>query len=393
MFKSQLTKTQRDDMKINNDFEKRRDRLAQSHHGYKNKIKSIPDFEIEEYDCGEEPLEVLVKLLSNMSYNVLKMCMEMFNGTPGNDRKDKIKRITAKLLLEYGENSKELTTQMNMMIKELPKHGIDTKLPRDFMTTMINVISLIDQKRDEETDTFLTEQDEEAEFMKQQETLTQQRRQLLGLKKKNLTKETKDTERRTILDYNSSDSEDTMRSKVPLTLEIDHNNITKLKQRILVWAASQPDYVANDVPIKLLVKNLDMIFSGKYRALSTVSKEEARTLMLPAWLDKRIKETPANTIIRPDKTKQIKVKSNKSGQDSPAKMDSYKIPRKKKTLTRNVSESSMSHEENSEKKKATPSERPTTKTLNSPGYKEKDILDVIRIVDKTNTEDWHPYTQ
>ena len=52
MFKSQLTKTQRDDMKINNDFEKRRDRLAQSHHGYKNKIKSIPDFEIEEYDCG-----------------------------------------------------------------------------------------------------------------------------------------------------------------------------------------------------------------------------------------------------------------------------------------------------------------------------------------------------
>ena len=205
MFKSQLTKTQRDDMKINNDFEKRRDRLAQSHHGYKNKIKSIPDFEIEEYDCGEEPLEVLVKLLSNISYNVLKMCMEMFNGTPGNDRKDKIKRITAKLLLEYGENSKELTTQMNMMIKELPKHGIDTKLPKDFMTTMINVISLIDQKRDEETDTFLAEQDEEAEFMKQQETLTQQRRQLLGLKKKNLTKETKDTERRTILDYNSSD--------------------------------------------------------------------------------------------------------------------------------------------------------------------------------------------
>ena len=117
MFKSQLTKTQRDDMKINNDFEKRRDRLAQSHHGYKNKIKSLPDFEIEEYDCGEEPLEVLVKLLSNISYNVLKMCMEVFNGTPGTDRKDKIKRVTAKLLLDYGENSEELTTQMNMMIK------------------------------------------------------------------------------------------------------------------------------------------------------------------------------------------------------------------------------------------------------------------------------------
>ena len=58
MFKSQLTKSQRDDMKINNEFEKRRDRLANSHNGYKNKIKSLPDFEIEEYDCGEEPLEV-----------------------------------------------------------------------------------------------------------------------------------------------------------------------------------------------------------------------------------------------------------------------------------------------------------------------------------------------
>ena len=227
------------------------------------------------------------------------MCMEMFNGTPGNDRKDKIKRITAKLLLDYGENSKELVTQMNMMIKELPKHGIDTKLPKDFMTTMINVISLIEQKRDEETDLFLARQDEEAEVIKQQEAITQQRRQLLGLKKKTMNKENKDMEKKTILDYNSSDSEDTMRSKIPMTLEIDHNNITKLKQRILVWAASQPDYVANDVPIKLLVKNLDIIYSGKYRALSTVSKEEARTLMLPAWLDKRIKETPANTVIRP----------------------------------------------------------------------------------------------
>ena len=81
--------------------------------------------------------------------------MEVFNGAPGNDRKDKIKRITAKLLLDYGENSKELTTQINMMINELPKHGIDTKLSKDFMTTMINVISLIDQKRDDETDNFM----------------------------------------------------------------------------------------------------------------------------------------------------------------------------------------------------------------------------------------------
>ena len=88
-----------------------------------------------------------------------------------------------------------------------------------------------------------------------------------------------------------------MKAKVPMSLEIDHNNITKLKQRILVWAASQPDYVANNVPIKLLVKNLDQIYSGRYRPLSSVSKEEARTLMLPAWLDKRIKETSVNTMI------------------------------------------------------------------------------------------------
>ena len=53
MFKSQLTKANRDDIKVNNEFEKRRDRLANSHQGYKSKIKSLPDFEIEEYDCGD----------------------------------------------------------------------------------------------------------------------------------------------------------------------------------------------------------------------------------------------------------------------------------------------------------------------------------------------------
>ena len=157
MSKSQLTRRQRDDIKTSNEFEKRRDRLANGHHGYKNKNKSLPDFEIEEYDCGD-PLEVLFTRMSNMSYNVLKMCMEVFNGTPGNDRKDKIRRITAKLLLDYEENSKELTEQMNTMIKELAKHGIDTKLTKGFLTAMINVISLIDQKRDEETDNFMAEE-------------------------------------------------------------------------------------------------------------------------------------------------------------------------------------------------------------------------------------------
>ena len=327
MFKSQLTKANRDDIKVNNEFEKRRDRLANSHQGYKSKIKSLPDFEIEEYDCGD-PIEVLFKRMTNVSYNVLKMCMEVFNGTPGNDQKDKIKRITAKLLLDYGDNSKELTDQMNTMVKELAKHEIDTKLPKDFMTTMINTISLIEQKRDEETDNFMAEEEEDAEFMKQQEELTLQRRQLLGLTKNNTNKGHKSIEKKSILDYNSSDSEDTMRAKVPMTLEIDNNNITKLKQRILVWAASQPDYVANNVPIKLLVKNLDQIYSGNYRALSSVSKEEARTLMLPAWLDRRIKETSIKTMIRPEKLKQVKSRNSKSGQESPAKWNTTKYPKR-----------------------------------------------------------------
>ena len=74
-------------------------------------------------------------------------------------------------------------------------------------------------------------------------------------------------------------------------------------------------------------------------------------------------------------------------------MESYKIPRKKNALTRNVSESSISHDEDSERKKATPSKRTTTKTSNSPGYKEQDILNVIRIVYKTNTEEWQPCIQ
>ena len=56
------------------------------------------------------------------------------------------------------------------------------------------------------------------------------------------------------------------------------------------------------------MKRLDQIYSGRYRALSTVSKKEARTLMVPAWLDRRIKETSINTVIRPEKIKQVKVK-------------------------------------------------------------------------------------
>ena len=141
------------------------------------------------------------------------------------------------------------------------------------------------------------------------------------------------------------------------------------------------------------MKNLDKIYSGKYRALSSVSKEEARTLMLLAWLDKRIKETSVNTMIRPEKIKQVKVKNSKSGQESPAKMEQYKIPRKKQTLTRNVSESSISHDEDSVRKTDTPSKGPTTKTSSNTGYTERDLMDVLQKVDKTNTEEWPPYTQ
>jgi hypothetical protein len=91
------------------------------------------------------------------------------------------------------------------------------------------------------------------------------------------------------LNYNSSDSKDTMQSKIPMKLEIGHNNIVKLKLRILVWADQQPGYDAKDVPVKLLLKNLDQIYIGSYRTLKSVSVEEARQLDLPPWLTTPLK--------------------------------------------------------------------------------------------------------
>ena len=73
---------------------------------------------MEQYDCGNK-LEDMVKNLSIVSYNVLQMCTELYNGTPGNIIKDKIRGIVAKLLLEYGENSKELTNHLDKMMTEI----------------------------------------------------------------------------------------------------------------------------------------------------------------------------------------------------------------------------------------------------------------------------------
>ena len=144
-FKSQLTQEQRMAMKVNKEFDKRKERLSNSNVNYKTKVKSIPDFEIEKYDCGD-PLEILLKKMTHVSYNVLQMCTELYNGTPGNILKERIIKIVSKLLLEYGDHSKELTDQMDDMMREISRFGIDTKLAPDFLTTMLNVINIIHQK-------------------------------------------------------------------------------------------------------------------------------------------------------------------------------------------------------------------------------------------------------
>ena len=87
------------------------------------------------------------------------MCAEVFNSTPGNNIKDRIRRIASKLLLEYGDHSKELTDQMTTMMNELSRYNIDIKLSPTFHTAMLNVINVINQKRDEETDEFMEEAD------------------------------------------------------------------------------------------------------------------------------------------------------------------------------------------------------------------------------------------
>ena len=89
------------------------------------------------------------------------MCTELFNSTPGNVFKDRVRGLVAKLLLEYGEQSKELTDHLELMMKEIKKTSVDTKLAPAFLTTMLNVISVIHQRRDEETDEFMGDEEEE----------------------------------------------------------------------------------------------------------------------------------------------------------------------------------------------------------------------------------------
>ena len=161
-FKSHLSTDQREAIKVNKEFEKRKLRLSNNGQGYRQKVKSIPDFEVEQYD-SENKLEDMVKKLSIVPYNVLQMCTELYNGTPGNILKDKIRGIVAKLLLEYGENSKELTNHLDKMMTEIKTTSVDTKLPPPFLTTMLNVINVIHQKRDEEADEIMGYEEEEEE--------------------------------------------------------------------------------------------------------------------------------------------------------------------------------------------------------------------------------------
>jgi hypothetical protein len=328
-FKSQFSQEQRTAMKVTKEFEKRKERISNSTSGYQQKIKTVPDFELEHYDCGDS-LEVLVKKMSHISYNVFQMCTEVFNGTPGTDLKDRVRRIVAKLWMEYGDNSKELTERMEDMMTELATYNIDTKLGQTFLTVMLNVINVLHKKRDAETDEFMEEveaEEEEKEIKKASYLVNSQRKGTLGPRKPKadeiLPKKKTDEivpKKKSVLNYNSSDSEDTMRSKIPMKLEIDHNNIMKLKQRILVWAAQQSGYNTNDIPIKLLLKNLDQIYSGSYRALVTVSVEEARQIDLPPWLTTRLKDNTTDIPVQQDNLQLSK--------GSPSKASPYKIARK-----------------------------------------------------------------
>ena len=172
------------------------------------------------------------------------MCTELYNSKPGNVIKYRIRGIVAKLLLEYRENSKDLTDHLDKMMKEIKKTNVDTKLSPHFLTTMLNVLNVIHQKRDEETDEFMGEEEEEEEEetteLKPVMVAKNSRTATLGPRKLDARDEIipkyrakaeevipKPTvKKKSVLDYHSSDSEDTMRSKIPLRLDIDHNTIS-----------------------------------------------------------------------------------------------------------------------------------------------------------------------
>ena len=132
-----------------------------------------------------------------------------------------------------------------------------------------------------------------------------------------------------------------MISKIPTVLDLDDNTIAKLKQRIYVWAEEHPDFEPKDVPIKLVLKNLDQIYSGSYRSLSVVSIAEARTVRLPSWLTRRLKQKTTDTSV--------------------IKSEQYKtIPRKLKATIQNTNRHSISQYD---KQDNNPSDTPGRKKL------------------------------
>jgi hypothetical protein len=82
------------------------------------------------------------------------MCQELFNGTPGRDLREQVKGIAANLLLEYEHHTKELTEQIEAMMKDIARLHTDNKLNPQFLNVMTNVIIVLHKVRDEETDKF-----------------------------------------------------------------------------------------------------------------------------------------------------------------------------------------------------------------------------------------------
>ena len=379
MFKSRLSNEQKMAIQINTEFDKRKERMSHANTHYRSKIKSIQDFEVEQYDGGDK-LEVLVKKLSTISYNVLQMCQELFNGTPGQDLKERIKGVLAKLLLEYGDHTKELTEQIEEMMDDIAKLHINSKLNPNFLTAMTNIIILLHKLQDDETDEFL----EEVKETKVRSPPKRSRRGTLGPRKlylETISAAPKVTVKKSLLDYNSSDSDDTMISKIPTVLDLDDNTIAKLKQRIYVWAEEHPDFEPKDVPIKLVLKNLDQIYSGSYRSLSVVSIAEARTVRLPSWLTRRLKQKNTDTSV--------------------IKSEQYKtIPRKLKATLQNTNRHSISQYDKQDNNPSdTPEQRSTTRdaeseqnqvpvnTIQSPIHTEQD--NIIQIEDIQENDNQH----
>jgi len=181
------------------------------------------------------------------------------------------------------------------MMRDITRLHINNKLNPQFLTAMTNVIIVLHKIRDAETDEFLEEEGQETRIeTKVRPSPVRNRRigsgKTLGPRKAYIDMIPKTIKKKSILDYNSSDSDDTMISKIPQTLDLDENTIAKLKQRIYVWAEEHPDFETKDVPIKLVLKNLDQIYSGSYRSLSVVSIAEARLVQLPSWVTRRLKQ-------------------------------------------------------------------------------------------------------